>query len=59
MAAFARVPLVRSDMVLEGGSFFVDGQGTLLTTESCLLNPNRDPGMKRADIEAELRRMLG
>jgi agmatine/peptidylarginine deiminase len=46
-------------MVLEGGSFFVDGQGTLLTTESCLLNPNRDPGMKRADIEAELRRMLG
>jgi len=59
MATFAQVPLVRSDMVLEGGSFFVDGQGTLLTTESCLLNPNRNPGMNRADIEAELRRMLG
>jgi agmatine deiminase len=59
MAELAQVPLVRSEMVLEGGSFFVDGQGTLLTTESCLLNPNRNPGMTRADIEVELRRMLG
>ncbi len=59
MAALANVPLVRSDMVLEGGSFYVDGQGTLLTTESCLLNSNRNPHMSRADIEAELKRMLG
>ncbi len=59
MAALAQVPLVRSAMVLEGGSFFVDGQGTLITTESCLLNPNRNPGMTRNDIETELRRMLG
>lgn len=59
MAALAQVPLIRSGMVLEGGSFFVDGQGTLLTTESCLLNPNRNPGMTRSEIETELRRMLG
>jgi agmatine deiminase len=59
IAERARVPLERCEMVLEGGSFFVDGQGTLLTTESCLLNRNRNLGMTRADIERELRRMLG
>jgi agmatine deiminase len=59
IASLAQLPLVRSPMVLEGGSFFVDGQGTLLTTESCLLHPNRNPGLSRAEIEAELRRMLG
>ena len=59
MADLADVPLHSSPMVLEGGSFYVDGQGTLLTTESCLLHPNRNPHMSRADIEAELRRMLG
>ena len=59
LAALAQIPLVRSDMILEGGSFYVDGQGTLLTTESCLLHPNRNPGMTRKDIEAELIRMLG
>lgn len=46
-------------MVLEGGSFFVDGEGTLLTTEQCLLNPNRNPGMTRSEIEATLREYLG
>jgi agmatine deiminase len=59
IAAFAQTPVVRSEMVLEGGSFYVDGQGTLLTTESCLLHPNRNPGLSRAEIEAELKRMLG
>ena len=43
----------------EGGSFFVDGEGTLLTTEQCLLNPNRNPGMSQADLEAALREGLG
>jgi agmatine deiminase len=45
--------------VLEGGAITVDGDGTLLTTEQCLLNPNRNPTMSRADIEGELRRWLG
>jgi len=45
--------------VLEGGAIHVDGQGTCLTTEECLLNPNRNPNMTRAEIEAALRRYLG
>jgi agmatine deiminase len=48
-----------TDFVLEGGSFFVDGQGTLLTTEQCLLHPNRNPSMTREDIEWHLREYLG
>jgi agmatine deiminase len=46
-------------MVLEGGSYFVDGEGTLLTTEQCLLNPNRNPTMSREQIEGVLRDFLG
>jgi len=48
-----------SEMVLEGGSLTVDGEGTLITTEQCLLNPNRNPDMTREQIEAELRDKLG
>jgi agmatine deiminase len=48
-----------SPMVLEGGSITVDGEGTLITTEQCLLNPNRNPDWTREDIEGELRRRLG
>jgi agmatine deiminase len=47
------------DFVLEGGSIDVNGQGTALTTESCLLNPNRNPDMSREQIEATLREALG
>jgi len=46
-------------LVMEGGSIHVDGQGTLLTTEECLLNPNRNPHLGRAEIEACLGRYLG
>jgi agmatine deiminase len=49
----------RTSQVLEGGSFFVDGEGTLLTTEQCLLNPNRNPAMSREQIEQGLRDYLG
>ena len=42
------------DFVLEGGSIESDGQGTLLTTSSCLLAPNRNEGMSQADIERQL-----
>ena len=47
------------DFVLEGGSIDVNGQGTVLTTESCLLNPNRNPDLSREQIEANLRDALG
>lgn len=46
-------------LVLEGGSIESDGHGTLLTTSTCLLNPNRNPGMDREQIEAALQQVLG
>lgn len=52
-------PSVRSETVLEGGAITVDGEGTLITTEQCLLHPNRNPGMSRTEIEAELKARLG
>jgi agmatine deiminase len=48
----------RTSLVMEGGAIHVDGQGTCLTTEECLLNPNRNPGLSREDIEAQLQRYL-
>jgi agmatine deiminase len=45
--------------ILEGGSIDTNGQGTLLTTESCLLNPNRNPSLDRTAIEKKLRDKLG
>lgn len=53
------IPRVESEMVLEGGSITVDGEGTLITTEQCLLNPNRNPELSRGEIEQELRDRLG
>lgn len=46
-------------MILEGGAIEVDGAGLLVTTEQCLLNPNRNPNMTRADIAAQLNLDLG
>jgi agmatine deiminase len=48
----------RAPFVLEGGAIHVDGQGTLITTEECLLNCNRNPGLSRDEIEGLLRRYL-
>lgn len=53
------MPVFTADMILEGGSVEGDGQGTVLTTESCLLNPNRNPGKNRAGIERMLEDYLG
>jgi agmatine deiminase len=53
------IPWVTHDFVLEGGSLDTDGQGTLLTTEQCLLNRNRNPSLSRTDIEERLERWLG
>jgi agmatine deiminase len=49
----------RNRMVLEGGSIDVNGRGLLLTTEACLLNPNRNPRLTRAEIECNLGAYLG
>jgi agmatine deiminase len=46
-------------MVLEGGAIGVDGEGTLITTEQCLLHPNRNPAMTRVEIESALCAELG
>jgi agmatine deiminase len=59
MAAQLDLPVFHADMVLEGGSIDVNGAGTLLTSEQCLLNPNRNPTMDRAGIEARLRDLFG
>jgi agmatine deiminase len=59
LAAGISTPVVFSDLVLEGGSILSDGQGTLLTTESCLLHANRNPSLGKTAIELELKRMLG
>jgi agmatine deiminase len=59
IAAHLGMRRYEAPMVLEGGSFFVDGEGTLLTTEQCLLHPNRNPGMTRDQIEQTLGDYLG
>ena len=51
--------VVPAPIVLEGGSILTDGTGTLLTTEQCLLNPNRNPSLSREEIEQALRDHLG
>jgi agmatine deiminase len=53
------MPVYAPGMVLEGGSIDVNGAGTLLTTKSCLLNPNRNPDLKQKEIEKHLCDYLG
>ena len=53
------IPYYRSSLHLEGGGINVDGEGTILTTESCVLNPNRNPGQNRREVERELCQALG
>lgn len=59
VAAVAGAEIVRHPFILEGGAIEMDGEGTLLTTRQCLLNPNRNPGWGLAVAEAHLRRSLG
>ena len=56
--ALGGLPVFSPGIVLEGGSIDVNGSGTLLTTESCLLNPNRNPSLKKPRIEAVLKDFL-
>jgi agmatine deiminase len=53
------LPLFRPGVVMEGGAIEVDGQGTLLTTEQCLLNPNRNPGLRKKAMEKFLQNYTG
>lgn len=59
MAAGAGCDRYAADFILEGGSIHVDGEGTLITTEECLLNPNRNPHLSRAELEQLLGDYLG
>ena len=59
LAAAGGLPLVRSDWILEGGAIDTDGTGLAVTTEQCLLNPNRNPQLTRTGIEQRLAGELG
>ncbi|HEX4707596.1 MAG TPA: agmatine deiminase family protein, partial [Candidatus Udaeobacter sp.] len=59
VAEILKLPVFYPHMVLEGGSIEVNGAGALLTTESCLLNKNRNPNLSRDEIEQRLRDYLG
>lgn len=52
------IPRYKAPLVMEGGAIDVDGQGTLIVTEQCLLNPNRNPQLSRDQIEEHLRDYL-
>ena len=59
LAAGGHLPYEMAPWILEGGAIDGDGSGTVLTTEQCLLNPNRNPDMTKADVEAALAHDLG
>jgi agmatine deiminase len=59
VADILKLPIFSPRMILEGGSIEVNGTGALLTTESCLLNRNRNPRLSRGDIKQRLRDYLG
>ena len=59
VAAALDLPVFHADLVMEGGAIDVNGAGTLLTTTSCLLHPNRNPGRTKAEIERALRAYYG
>ncbi|MRH88673.1 agmatine deiminase family protein [Nocardia sp. SYP-A9097] len=59
VAAAAGVPVIDSPLVNEGGGIQVDGAGTVLLTETVQLDPFRNPGLSKADVENELRRTIG
>lgn len=56
---FGNTPIRHAGLVLEGGSFESDGEGTLLTTTECLLSPNRNPHLGKIEIEEKLRELFG
>lgn len=59
LANEAGLSYTKADWILEGGAIDGDGSGTLITTEQCLLNPNRNPGFDKDEVEERLKRDLG
>lgn len=59
VAESAGTPVVGSELVNEGGGIQVDGEGTVLVTDTVQLDPDRNPGRTRQDVEAELARTIG
>ncbi|MEM0968229.1 MAG: agmatine deiminase family protein [Verrucomicrobiota bacterium] len=59
LAAHYQNPMYVSSLVLEGGAVTVDGRGTLITTEECLLHRNRNPQRTKAEVEQQLKEYLG
>lgn len=59
VADAAGAPVISSPLVNEGGGIHVDGQGTVLVTDTVQLDPGRNPGLSRSDVEAELARTIG
>jgi agmatine deiminase len=53
------IPIFKPEIVLEGGAIEVNGRGTCLTTDSCILNPNRNGGIRREKMEEFLRKYIG
>ena len=59
MAQLERKIVHESAMILEGGSIHTDGEGTLITTEECLLHPGRNPSMGKREMEGVFKAFLG
>lgn len=59
IADFADLDVFEAPLVCEGGAFHTDGEGTLIATEQCLLNPNRNPHLGKEEVEFLLARYLG
>jgi len=55
---YEKIDRYKASIILEGGSFHTDGEGTLITTEECLLNPNRNPDLSKIQIENHLKEYL-
>jgi agmatine deiminase len=58
VAEIERVDRYKAPLILEGGSIAVDGEGTVITTKQCLLNPNRNPELSQSEIETHLQNYL-
>jgi agmatine deiminase len=59
IAAVYEIPVLYPEIIMEGGSVDFNGKGTLITSESCLLNPNRNPHLSRVGVEAYLEAYYG